>query len=216
MNLGDYDGRTALHLAAAEGHFRCVRFLLDTCEVKHDVKDRWGQTPLSEAILFKHTKVASILKRHERLKNIHQQNSRQNDAESPHGEALWRKLVERKMLTPEKEKKKPAVFKFNRAFNKKPEVRDPVGHLDESLKKNLEFRTRTDSLELSTLKESEDERENLSYSTEEEDEINKAAKTIQSKFREYVRRKSIGSIPKENHVNVINICESTDSGLASP
>jgi glutaminase len=26
--MGDYDGRTALHLAAAEGHIRCVRFLL--------------------------------------------------------------------------------------------------------------------------------------------------------------------------------------------
>ena len=40
MNLGDYDGRTALHLAAAEGHARCVKFLLDTCGVKHDPKDR--------------------------------------------------------------------------------------------------------------------------------------------------------------------------------
>ena len=40
MNLGDYDGRTALHLAAAEGHLRCVRFLLEECKVKHDCKDR--------------------------------------------------------------------------------------------------------------------------------------------------------------------------------
>ena len=41
MNLGDYDGRTALHLAAAEGHLRCVRFLIDVCKVRHDVKDRY-------------------------------------------------------------------------------------------------------------------------------------------------------------------------------
>ena len=34
------------------------------------MKDRWGQTPLSESILFKHTKVASILKRHERAKAL--------------------------------------------------------------------------------------------------------------------------------------------------
>ena len=34
MNMGDYDGRTALHLASAEGHLRCVRFLLDVCKVK--------------------------------------------------------------------------------------------------------------------------------------------------------------------------------------
>ena len=33
MNMGDYDGRTALHLASAEGHLRCVRFLLDVCKV---------------------------------------------------------------------------------------------------------------------------------------------------------------------------------------
>ena len=31
--MGDYDGRTALHLASAEGHLRCVRFLLDVCKV---------------------------------------------------------------------------------------------------------------------------------------------------------------------------------------
>ena len=40
MNLGDYDGRTALHLAAAEGHVRCVKFLLEVCNVQHDIKDR--------------------------------------------------------------------------------------------------------------------------------------------------------------------------------
>ena len=57
-------------MAAAEGHIRSVKFLLDVCKAKHDVKDRWGQTPLSEAILFKHTKVASILKRHERAKAL--------------------------------------------------------------------------------------------------------------------------------------------------
>ena len=69
MNMGDYDGRTALHLAAAEGHPRCVRFLLEACGVQHDCKDRWGQTPLTEAIQFKHTKVAAILKRFDRSKN---------------------------------------------------------------------------------------------------------------------------------------------------
>ncbi len=70
MSLGDYDGRTALHLAAAEGHIRCVRFLLEECRVRSDCKDRWGQTPLTEAILFKHTKVASLIKRHERAQQI--------------------------------------------------------------------------------------------------------------------------------------------------
>ena len=68
MEIGDYDGRTALHLVAAEGHARCVRFLLEVCGVPHDCKDRWGQTPLSEAIQFKHIQVAAILRRYERSK----------------------------------------------------------------------------------------------------------------------------------------------------
>ena len=105
MNVGDYDGRTALHLAAAEGHLRCVRFLLETCKVQHDVKDRWGQTPISEAILFKHTKIAALLKRHDRSKSL--QAGKQGA-----GEAIWRKMVERKFMTSEEEKqKKKPVFK---------------------------------------------------------------------------------------------------------
>uniref|UniRef100_A0A8D9F7G9 glutaminase n=1 Tax=Cacopsylla melanoneura TaxID=428564 RepID=A0A8D9F7G9_9HEMI len=39
MSLSDYDGRTALHLAAAEGHEECVQFLIE-CGVDIDVKDR--------------------------------------------------------------------------------------------------------------------------------------------------------------------------------
>ena len=88
MNLGDYDGRTALHLAAAEGHLRCVKFLIDTCKVRHDVKDRWDQTPLSEAILFKHTKIAAILKRHDRAKALHLS---KGNVMNPTGEVLCRK-----------------------------------------------------------------------------------------------------------------------------
>jgi len=32
MNGADYDNRTALHLAAAEGHFDIVRFLAETAK----------------------------------------------------------------------------------------------------------------------------------------------------------------------------------------
>ena len=36
----DYDGRTALHLAAAEGHRHCVDFLVVTCGLSPLTSDR--------------------------------------------------------------------------------------------------------------------------------------------------------------------------------
>uniref|UniRef100_A0A1Y1N5E0 glutaminase n=3 Tax=Photinus pyralis TaxID=7054 RepID=A0A1Y1N5E0_PHOPY len=62
MTLSDYDGRTALHLAAAEGHVNCVEFLLKQCNVPHNVLDRWGNSPLHEATMFGHTAVVDLLK----------------------------------------------------------------------------------------------------------------------------------------------------------
>ena len=43
MAAADYDGRTALHLAAAEGHQHCLRFLLHTAQLPPQPVDRSGR-----------------------------------------------------------------------------------------------------------------------------------------------------------------------------
>ena len=51
LNGADYDGRTALHLACAEGHPEVVRLLVSR-GVPTDTKDRWGNTPLHEVCKY--------------------------------------------------------------------------------------------------------------------------------------------------------------------
>ena len=52
MSNANYDGRTALHLAAAEGHASCVKFLVETCKLNPLAKDRYCGVQLKCYILF--------------------------------------------------------------------------------------------------------------------------------------------------------------------
>uniref|UniRef100_A0A4W5R4T5 glutaminase n=1 Tax=Hucho hucho TaxID=62062 RepID=A0A4W5R4T5_9TELE len=65
MELKDYDSRTALHVAAAEGHVDVVRFLTDTCKVNPFVKDRWSSIPLDDALQFGHGAVVKVLQEYQ-------------------------------------------------------------------------------------------------------------------------------------------------------
>ncbi|XP_042757775.1 integrin-linked protein kinase 1 isoform X5 [Lactuca sativa] len=62
-NVGDYDRRTALHLAACEG---CTEIILLLLEKGADVNstDRWGRTPLSDARSLGHLEICKILEAH--------------------------------------------------------------------------------------------------------------------------------------------------------
>ena len=77
MQQKDYDKRTALHLASSEGHFECVKYLVENCKVVPTARDRylndlftepfvnifcrWGFTPLVEAHRFHHEQVIQYL-----------------------------------------------------------------------------------------------------------------------------------------------------------
>lgn len=63
LDTADYDHRTAIHLAAAEGHGDVVRYLL-AHGVPINPTDRWGHTPLDDAQRHEHTAVAELLQEH--------------------------------------------------------------------------------------------------------------------------------------------------------
>ncbi|MCG8421023.1 MAG: glutaminase A [Proteobacteria bacterium] len=62
LTAADYDLRTPLHLAAAEGRKAVVRYFIEQ-GLDPSPRDRWGGTPLADAMRHNHHKVAEILEK---------------------------------------------------------------------------------------------------------------------------------------------------------
>jgi hypothetical protein len=60
INQGDYDNRTTLHLAVAQGQLAIVKLLMAK-SASVDVSDRWGSTPIVEAFKYNNVSIAENL-----------------------------------------------------------------------------------------------------------------------------------------------------------
>lgn len=61
-NGGDYDSRTPIHLAAAAGRLDAVKFLVEVAGVDVNPVDRFGGTPLTDAMRHEMTDVEAYLR----------------------------------------------------------------------------------------------------------------------------------------------------------
>ena len=62
VDCGDYDQRTAIHLAASEGKLSVVRFLVEQLGAAISPADRYGGTPLDDSIRHRHYGVETYLR----------------------------------------------------------------------------------------------------------------------------------------------------------
>ena len=62
LTEADYDGRTALHLAASENQIEVVKYLLSR-NVPISPVDRWGGTPLDDAKRSNHNELIEFLEK---------------------------------------------------------------------------------------------------------------------------------------------------------
>lgn len=60
-NLADYDLRTGLHLAASNGHVEAVKYFLAHKDINVNCADRYGGTPLQDAMRHDHVEVQRLL-----------------------------------------------------------------------------------------------------------------------------------------------------------
>lgn len=62
-NFRDYDRRTAMHVAASEGHLSIVEYLVKK-GAKINRSDRWGGSPLDDAHRHQHLNIVEYLRKH--------------------------------------------------------------------------------------------------------------------------------------------------------
>ncbi|XP_051975813.1 glutaminase liver isoform, mitochondrial [Xyrauchen texanus] len=63
VNAVDYDGRSALHVAASEGRLDVIMFLVENANANCTLKDRWGNTALQEAMRCNQDPAIQILRK---------------------------------------------------------------------------------------------------------------------------------------------------------
>ena len=64
VNFRDYDRRTAMHVAASEGHLHVCKFLVEDCGgAAVNRSDRWGGSPLDDAHRHRHKDCADYLRK---------------------------------------------------------------------------------------------------------------------------------------------------------
>ncbi|XP_073007760.1 serine/threonine-protein kinase 12-like [Typha latifolia] len=79
VNFRDIDGRTALHVAACQGFADVAELLLEK-GAQVDPEDRWGSTPLADAIHYKKQEVIKLLEKHGaklKIAPMHVENARE-------------------------------------------------------------------------------------------------------------------------------------------
>ncbi|KAI8910155.1 asparaginase-domain-containing protein [Gorgonomyces haynaldii] len=60
INVPDYDGRTPLHVAVSEGKLEMTEYLL-TIGANLHLRDRFGHSPLFDAVRFRHKEIVDLL-----------------------------------------------------------------------------------------------------------------------------------------------------------
>jgi glutaminase len=63
VNMKDYDGRTALHIACSEGNYEIVKLLLEN-KADPDIKDRWNKTPFDNAVEGGFFEIENLIRKH--------------------------------------------------------------------------------------------------------------------------------------------------------